>query len=652
MFAEGNIECVEKLLRPAKRVLKVGMPIKHDAFERRVDLWNKIRINYDSYLDEECGSFLKDLDQHFCSLFDGALLVLASSFRENGEFFGAANIFSDEEVNLFRNIERYNLFEILSADDIRKKLIQKDDKVLDLLRDYYVSMDSWVDGQLEDPSLRLTLRYYLKKKWDGYKEKLNQAVSSSVVELDWLKSLIGSWEHETETRVEATAKGFEAEKEKVNAEIYKLSFEKAQTEDRLKSVEAEKADAEFQVKSLASEKESAEEKLRQVAAKKAETEALLQAVAEEKMQAQEQVKAIASEKALSEAQIREVAAQKEEAEARLKSLEAEKTRAEEQIKKIESGKALAEKQAREIAIEKEAVEKQARELAAEKEKIEEKVRKLAADKAFAEGKGSRYVKLEDAKQYELNFIGRLEHRLGDMVTFSGKTYRVENLKEIKQVDISRLGGISGISKRDLKNLPENRSLVGNLTEKKLLGKKQRYNLKALFYARVEKYAEAGYDTDPLELKDLNACLVDSRDEAKEKGEWVLLCMASPTGFENAIGRFISSEDFHRNFLAKYLSVCLLDLETGKQLYNPYDEVAKEFAKLCELETESEKDAKMKLSVKTEIEDGLLLKDFVVLGDIAKHLGNDAAVKSAFYEYAGEKGYNIRFVEDIGLLMMK
>ncbi|TFH03325.1 MAG: hypothetical protein E4H06_04610, partial [Methanosarcina sp.] len=156
MFAEGNIECVEKLLKPAKRVLKVGMPVKHDAFERRVELWNKIRINYDNYLDEECGTFLKDLDQHFCSLFDGALLVLAASFRENGEFFGAANIFSDKEVKLFRNIEHYNLFEILSADDIRKKLIQKDDKVLDLLRDYYVSMDSCVDGQLEDPDLRLT----------------------------------------------------------------------------------------------------------------------------------------------------------------------------------------------------------------------------------------------------------------------------------------------------------------------------------------------------------------------------------------------------------------------------------------------------------------------------------------------------------------
>ena len=284
--------------------------------------------------------------------------------------------------------------------------------------------------------------------------------------------------------------------------------------------------------------------------------------------------------------------------------------------------------------------------------IEEKMKELSVNKAFAEGKGSRYVKLEEVKQYELNFIGRLEHKLGDTVTFSGKTYKIENLNEIKQEDTSRLGKIHRLSERDLKNLPENRSLVGKLTEKKLLGKKQRYNLKALFYSRVEKYAKAGYDTDPLELKDLNACLVDSRDEAKGKGECVLLCLASPTGFETTVDRHISSEDFHRNFLSRYLSVCLLDLETGKQLYNPNDEVAKEFAKLCELETDREKSEKLKISVRKTIENGLLLKDFVVLGDIAKSLGNDAAVKPAFYEYADEKGLNVKFVEDVGLVMMK
>lgn len=610
MFAEGNIECVEKLLKPAKRVLKVGMPIKHDAFERRVDLWNKIRMNYDSYLDEDCGSFLNDLDQHFRSTFDGGLLVLAASFKENGEFFGAANIFSEGEIELYRRIVRYDIFELLSVADLRKKLVQKDDKVLDLLRDYYVSMDSWVDTKLNDSSLRLTLRYYLKKKWDGYRTKLNEAVSSSVMELDWLKSLIKSWESETEVQVEAKTRELGVEKERVEARVEELHVEKALTEASLKQAEAEKL------------------------------------IAEEK------ARTISTEKALADAQMRQASLQKAEAEARLQALARENAATEARIEAIKSEKAGAEARVQTIAAEKELAEQHVNEMAADKEKVESKLRKLTDERAFLQGKGSRYVKLEEVKQYELNFIGRIEHKLGNTVTISGKTYKVDALREVKQVDTSHFSEGFGLTSLDLKNLPENRALLASFIEKKLFGKKERYNFKALFSARVERYAESGYDTDPFGLKDVNACLVDARDEAREKGDSGLLCLASPTGFEESVGNYINSEDFHRNFLSRYLSVCLLDLDTGKQLYNPNDEVAKEFAKLCEMVTETEKTEKLKFSTAAVIEDVLLMQDYVVFGDITKGLGNPSDIKPIFYDYAGENGMKVQFVEDVGLLMMK
>ncbi|MDD3043319.1 MAG: hypothetical protein PHW56_10345 [Methanosarcinaceae archaeon] len=610
VFAEGNIECVEKLLKPAKRVLKVGMPIKHDAFERRVDLWNKIRMNYDSYLDEDCGSFLKDLDQHFRSTFDGGLLVLAASFKENGEFFGAADIFSEEEIELYRRIVRYDIFDLLSVADLRKKLVQKDDKVLDLLRDYYVSMDSWVDAKLNDSSLRLTLRYYLKKKWDGYRTKLNEAVSSSVMELDWLKSLIKSWEAETEGKVDARTKELGAEKAQVEARVEELYVEKVLTETSLKQAEAEK------------------------------------------LMAESRARTISTEKALAEEQMRQASLQKAEAEARLESLARENADAGARIQAIESEKAGAEARALEMALEKERAEQQANEMAAEKEKAELKLRELTAESDLLQGKGSRYVKLEEVKQYELNFIGRIEHRLGNTITFSGKTYKVDALKEVKQVDTSHFSEGFGLTSLDLKNLPENRALLASFIEKKLIGKKERYNFQALFSARVERYAENGYDIDPLGLKEVNACLVDSRDEAREKGNSGLLCLASPTGFEESVGNYINSEDFHRNFLSRYLSVCLLDLDTGKQLYNPNDKVAKEFAKLCEMVTETEKAEKLKLSLADTVEDVLLMQDYVVFGDIAKGLGSLSDIKPIFYDYAEENGLKVRFVEDVGLVMMK
>ena len=198
MFQEGDINCVEKLLKPAKRVLKVGLSLKHDAFDKRIELWNQIKINHDRYLDEDCGHFLKDLDNHFRSLFDAALLVLAVSFKENGELFKAADVFSSKEIEIYEKIEEYNLFEILSVNDIKKRLIRKDDQVLALLEDYYIFMDAWVDEVLDDPAERLTLKFYLKKRWDGYKTKLNTAISSAITELDWLRPLITQWEQKSQ----------------------------------------------------------------------------------------------------------------------------------------------------------------------------------------------------------------------------------------------------------------------------------------------------------------------------------------------------------------------------------------------------------------------------------------------------------------------
>ena len=161
MFGEGDIECTKELLLPAKRVLKAGPQIKYEAFERRVELWNKIRTNFDSYQDGECGTFLNDLDSHFRSQFDAALVALAVSMKANGESFSATRIFSDDELGLYERIERYNTFELLTVNDIKKKLIRRDENLLALLHDYYVDMYSWFDTSLENPDIRLTLRGYL-----------------------------------------------------------------------------------------------------------------------------------------------------------------------------------------------------------------------------------------------------------------------------------------------------------------------------------------------------------------------------------------------------------------------------------------------------------------------------------------------------------
>lgn len=200
MFDEGDFECIKKLLLPAKRVLKAGPQIRYEALERRVDLWNQIRANSDRYQDGECGTFYRDLDSHCRSQFDAALVALAASVKANGEVFDAIKIFSEDEIRLYEKIERYNSLDILTAGDIKKKLVRRDENLLGLLHDYYIDMDSWVDASLENPEIRLTLRGYLKRRWDGYRGKVNAAVASAVTELDWLGGLIATWKDEARKR--------------------------------------------------------------------------------------------------------------------------------------------------------------------------------------------------------------------------------------------------------------------------------------------------------------------------------------------------------------------------------------------------------------------------------------------------------------------
>jgi len=97
---------------------------------------------------------------------------------------------------------------------------------------------------------------------------------------------------------------------------------------------------------------------------------------------------------------------------------------------------------------------------------------------------------------------------------------------------------------------------------------------------VERYADPGYDCDPLTLADVTVMLAEMQDRARSAGIVTVLCLASPTGFEQQVQDFINGEEFHRNYISRYLSVLLLDVETGVLVFNPADETAQAFSEIC------------------------------------------------------------------------
>lgn len=148
-------------------------------------------------MNEECGVFLDNVDMHFRSSFDAALVALSVSFEDSCENFSAASIFQPREIEIYRKIERYNLFEIHSEQDVRNRITQRDTDILDLLRDYYLTMNDYVEKTLDDPEIRLSLRYYLKRRWKEYRGKVDSAVASAITDMDWFRVMIREWDKKT-----------------------------------------------------------------------------------------------------------------------------------------------------------------------------------------------------------------------------------------------------------------------------------------------------------------------------------------------------------------------------------------------------------------------------------------------------------------------
>ncbi len=194
MAQSGDMDCAERLLQPARMVLKTGTHIRYDLFERRLALWNEIRNNQGRYMREECGMFLEEVDLHMRSQFDAALVALASVFIGNNEDLPQVSLYSAEEVAVWQKIERYNVMDLLSQDDLRNRIIKRDNDVLRLLQDYYITMNSYVQATLDNPEIRLTLRYYLKRRWNEYRGKMDAAIADAVTKLGWMQDLVREWE--------------------------------------------------------------------------------------------------------------------------------------------------------------------------------------------------------------------------------------------------------------------------------------------------------------------------------------------------------------------------------------------------------------------------------------------------------------------------
>jgi len=275
--------------------------------------------------------------------------------------------------------------------------------------------------------------------------------------------------------------------------------------------------------------------------------------------------------------------------------------------------------------------------------------------------GGFIVTTSYAQQSELNFINRIEYKLksnGNHINFLGIDFTVDKI--LKGNDcLKRLQKFDSVDKnkfRMMTNLPKNQYIKAELTEKSISWRKRSFIFYAVFASHIEHYFDNGFDSKPLELKEINGYL-DSiiRNSGKNKNQ-ILFCIASPTGFEN-IGRSSSDNKLLNSFISPNVSVCFFDLNKNKKNFNESDEISIELSNLCDIETGEEKHLKLKEILYPEMDHKLLVNQSVSLKYCIEFSTTHECldlklVKKIFSQYAQEKQLLIKDIPHTGPVIIR
>jgi hypothetical protein len=282
--------------------------------------------------------------------------------------------------------------------------------------------------------------------------------------------------------------------------------------------------------------------------------------------------------------------------------------------------------------------------------------------AIGPQEGQYIVTCAECQQSELNFINRIEHKLKvnkNQITFFGRTFNVDKIK--RGIECNKKGKtFNYVDKNKIKsfnNLPQNQFIKARFIERKIaFGKKRSFIFYAVFASHVKRYIEDGFDSNPLTLKEINEYLIALIEQARNDNSHILLCIASPTGFEN-IDHFSSNAEFKNKFVSSHVSVCFLDLNKNKMQVNQNDQMSVELSKLCDLETKAEKYERIKKDLYPEMIHQLLVHQSVSLKfceDFSTSNGyeDQKMIKKLFSDYAQQNRLSIKEIPSIGPVIMK
>tara|TARA_Y100000031_G_scaffold149976_1_gene188640 strand:+ start:88 stop:2064 length:1977 start_codon:yes stop_codon:yes gene_type:complete len=258
-------------------------------------------------------------------------------------------------------------------------------------------------------------------------------------------------------------------------------------------------------------------------------------------------------------------------------------------------------------------------------------------KSLEDGSDYRLVTVDEARIMEMNFIGKFGLKMTDSFPYTfqdplhnGKIvvkkpsdYSLSFLDERHQLE-----NIAGLSEDNIALIPHNKRSIYTISRKQFLKDNLKIKIEAAFLSRIETYARNFADTKPLSLSHFLRFIESILDSA-QGGEYLhIVGIGSATGFDENLQSYVSSDEFHKNFVSKHLAICLIDLETGDITYNHLDNRISDYVHLFEQEFDNDKVEKVKQFVKAE----KYLGDTITASKTSKETGLDMRIiKKTFYE---------------------
>lgn len=623
-----NYTRLKEVIAPMEMVLSLDLEgLRRKDETERIGLWNQVKASQITFEADFLGTLPRDLKQKLLSRYQLSKLLLAATAAANGEDSSLLTSFNDREIALVREFEKFNIFDVLTTDDLVERIARRED-IYELVIDFYKQEYSHLDDILEASDIQRDLKYGFKSQYAKRFDKVVRSVQAYVGKFGPVMMVSQVEKHlmdvlrQSETRREKALTELETHVAEISTALTPLNGvedEDDRLKEKLSLLEANlaKGEADLELAPTLAEKDAIVERYSHIE--------------------DELTRHLAS-----------LGQKQQELEERENELVTLKQEFQDQME--EEKQRLVEGELGEIALVKErlasesaALDEEREMLVFRKEELDSRLQEI--DEAL-EGKPLRIVSKEDAQWAELNIIARFETKMETLPfdlrsPIDNKKYSIKNIKQWTH---------EKYTENLAADLPANTRSRYAVTEKKhgLFGQREeRLVFEAVVLNHIGEYQNYGYDARRANLGDFLAVLHRYLNKA-ESGRYLhVIGIASPTGWDERVIAKLTSSDFSRNYVSCYVSVCLVDSTTGDYFANLEDNRIARFVDYFILQFDEERVA----AVKKYLTDKLSRENYVVFTDALEETGEKREiVNKASQDLANAGGYRLRVIKDVGLVI--